>query len=110
MYQLERHHIVFRSQGGIDFPLNFIYLTPEQHKGNEGPHLNRKRDLQLKKDMQVELRIKLTKDHYTMKEIIEILGLNKKQAEKAFKRINQVDGQLKKEDIIFRLMGNRNYL
>ena len=29
----QRHHIVFRSQGGLDIPINFKYLCPEHHTG-----------------------------------------------------------------------------
>ena len=29
----QRHHIVFRSQGGLDIPMNFKYLCPEHHTG-----------------------------------------------------------------------------
>lgn len=33
----QRHHIVFRSQGGLDIPVNYKYLCPEHHTGNESP-------------------------------------------------------------------------
>ena len=35
---------------------------------------------------------------------------SEQNAEKVFKKISQVNGKYRKEDIIFRLMGNRNYL
>ena len=31
----ELHHIVFRSQGGLNFKLNLIPLSIEEHKGDE---------------------------------------------------------------------------
>ena len=37
----QRHHIVFRSQGGLDFKLNYKYLCPEHHTGNESPQKER---------------------------------------------------------------------
>ena len=52
---MHKHHIVFRSQGGLDFPLNIVQLSYEQHEGNNGPHRNREFDLQLKKHLQDEL-------------------------------------------------------
>ena len=48
----ELHHIVFRSQGGLNFKLNLIPLSIEEHKGDDGPHKNRKRDLELKQLLQ----------------------------------------------------------
>lgn len=30
---LEKHNIVFKSQGGIDFELNYKYLYSEDHRG-----------------------------------------------------------------------------
>ena len=40
---IHKHHIVFRSQGGLDFDLNMIELTQEEHEGNHGPHQSRAR-------------------------------------------------------------------
>ena len=39
----QRHHIVFRSQGGLDIPMNFKYLCPEHHTGKNNPHGSRGR-------------------------------------------------------------------
>ena len=52
IFGMHKHHIVFRSQGGLDFALNLIELTQEEHEGDDGPHKNRVRDLELKKRMQ----------------------------------------------------------
>lgn len=109
MQGYQKHHIVFRSQGGLDFTLNLIYLTPEEHIGDKGPHRNRERDLELKRNLQVTLLKLLTEDKYTLKEIIETLGLKRGQAEKAFKRVDCYDGAYKTEDIIRRLMGGKMY-
>ena len=62
---MEKHHVVFRSQGGLNFPLNLINLTVEEHRGNLGPHLNRKRDLQLKQQLQTSLVKILSNNYYT---------------------------------------------
>lgn len=84
---LEKHHIVFRSQGGLDFELNYKYLTPEQHKGDNGPHLNKKTDLKYKKELQEKLEKILDKNYYSIEELIELIGLKKRQAYKAFKKL-----------------------
>lgn len=107
---MEKHHIVFKSQGGLDFELNYKYLSSEDHRGNDGPHLNKKTDLKYKRELEATLRMKLFNDYYTLEELIEILGLNSRQANKAFKKVNQHEKGMKREDIIFRLMGNRFYL
>ena len=39
----EKHHIVFRSQGGCDFYYNIIELPTGLHKGRRGPHVQRNR-------------------------------------------------------------------
>ena len=51
----ERHHIVFKSQGGLDIDVNFIYLCPEHHRGPEGPHMCKKTDLMYKQIEQEKL-------------------------------------------------------
>ena len=106
---LERHHIVYKSQGGLDFELNYKRLSPEDHRGNYGPHLNRKVDLAYKIEMEAQLRKILTKEYYNIKELIDILGLKEKQANRAFRKLLKPDG-IEREAVIFRLMGNSFYL
>lgn len=55
IFGMHKHHIVFRSQGGLDFAMNLIELTQEEHEGDDGPHKNRVRDLELKKRLQNQL-------------------------------------------------------
>lgn len=105
---VERHHIVFRSQGGLDFPLNYKYLTPEQHRGPNGPYINRDTDLRYKKELQEKLFELLPNEYYTFTEVRKILGLKKSQ-EKHFKAVPKRAGYMAKEDIIRRLMGGRLY-
>ena len=38
---MHKHHIVFKSQGGLDFSLNLIRLRQEGHEGDKGPHRDR---------------------------------------------------------------------
>lgn len=109
MFGTERHHIVFRSQGGLDFDMNYIYLSPEDHRGNYGPHLCKQRDLILKQQLELDLRQALPAESYTVDELIQLLGLDGKQAHKAFKHLQGIGG-IQKEDAIFRLMGSRFYL
>lgn len=106
---IECHHRIFKSQGGLDYELNYVYLTSEEHKGNDGPHRNRETDLRYKKELQEALEGLLVKDYYTVEELVELLSLKQGQANKAFKRLISVDG-ISREDAIKRLLGGRFYL
>ena len=101
--------MIFKSQGGLDFELNYKYLSSENHRGHYGPHKNRKIDLIYKRELQQELENILTKDYYNIAELIELLGLREKQANRAFRKLLKVNG-IEREEVIFRLMGNRFYL
>lgn len=105
----EKHHIVFKSQGGLDFDLNYKELCFEDHKGNKGPHNCRKVDLKYKVELQRKLESLLDKEYYTEDEVRKLLGLNKKQADMIFKRFKVYSEGYKKDEIIRRLMGGRNY-
>lgn len=106
---LERHHIVYKSQGGLDFELNYKYLTPEQQRGNDGPHLCKKTDLKYKLELQGKLEKLLDKSHYQIDELIVILGLKKQQAKRAFRKLPVYRKGMSREDVIQRLMGGRLY-
>lgn len=107
---LEKHHIIFKSQGGLDFELNYKYLSSEDHRGNLGPHLNKKVDIIYKKELEQRLNEVLTKTHYTIEELISVLGLRDKQAYRAFRQVRKTHKGIKKEDVIKRLLGGRYYL
>ena len=106
---LEKHHIIFKSSGGLDFDLNYKYLTANNHRGNNGPHMNRETNLRYKRELEEKLRQLFTRESYLLSEVIELLGLDIKQAQKAFKRLESVDG-IEREDIIYKLLGDRYYL
>lgn len=106
---IEKHHIVFKSQGGLDFEMNYKYLTSEEHRGDNGPHKCRKTDLAYKKELQRKLQKALTQKYYSVRDLIEILDLKEKQANRAFRRIEGPKG-IKRKDAIKKLMGDRFYL
>lgn len=107
---LERHHIIFKSAGGLDFPLNYKYLSANDHRGDNSPHMNRKVDLRYKKELEQNLRAVLKDKHYYEVELIQLLELDSKQADKAFRHLRITSKGINTEDIIFRLMGGRFYL
>lgn len=105
----ERHHIVFKSQGGLDFELNFKYLCFEHHKGNKSPHCCREIDLKYKVELERKLKKLLDKEFYTEDEIRQLLGLKKKQADKIFRRFRIYPEGYSRDEILRRLMGGRLY-
>lgn len=105
----EKHHIIFKSQGGLDFPLNFKYLCFEDHKGNKGPHCCRKTDLSYKVELQRKLEVLLNKKYYTENEIRKLIGLNKKQADMIFRKFKIYPEGFSRNEILMRLMGGRLY-
>lgn len=105
----DKHHIVYRSQGGIEFPLNFRYLCSEHHRGNSGPHKNRRLDLEYKFDMQRKLEDILIKEFYSIEELVPLLNINKGMLKRLFKEYKMYDRGFRKADIIFRLMGRKKY-
>ena len=107
---LEKHHVIFKSAGGLDFPLNYKYLSAESHRGNNSPHMNREIDLQYKKELESSLRAILTELHYFESELIQLLELDSKQADKAFRHIRITSKGMNTEEVIKRLLGGRFYL
>jgi hypothetical protein len=105
----DKHHVVYRSQGGIEFPLNFRYLCSEHHRGVSGPHKCRRLDLEYKLHMQRKLQEILIKEMYTIDELVALLNINKGMIKRLFKEYKPKDKSFRKADIIFRLMGRKKY-
>ena len=105
----ERHHIVWRSQGGLEYPMNYKYLCKLHHRGHLGPHSSSVVDLKYKLELQNKLQEKLHKEYYTLKDIMFILHINKRNAKQAVKFCRLYKEGYKKEDIIEGLMGGKLY-
>ncbi|KHD35647.1 hypothetical protein NL50_12915 [Clostridium acetobutylicum] len=105
----ERHHIVYKSQGGLDFPLNYVYLCDEHHRGINGPHKDRKVDLQYKLKMQKSLESILTNEYYKIKDLIKLLQINQRQAKIMTRNFKLYKEGYRKRDIIKRIMGGTFY-
>lgn len=103
------HHIVHKNEGGLDFPLNYKYLCCEHHRGKQGPHRNERTDLEYKLELQYRLENILRKNFYSFEELIDLLNLNKTKVKKLFSSLRLCKEGYKKEDIIYRLMGNHKY-
>lgn len=105
----EKHHIIFKSEKGIEFTLNYIYLCSEHHRGKNGPHRNRKIDLTYKLQLQEKLGEILSKEYYSIDELTKLLELNNSQAKTIFKNFKSYKEGYRKTDIIKHLMGGRLY-
>jgi Translation elongation factors (GTPases) len=106
---MHKHHIVFRSQGGLDFDLNLIELTYEEHEGNNGPHRNWLVDRKYKLELQDKLCELFLDEEYTIEQIAKKLRKTTRYFEKHFRRVPSAAGLYKTEDIIRKLMGAKIY-
>lgn len=103
------HHIVHKSEGGLDIELNYKYLCGNHHRGKHGPHHDKKVDLLYKIELQKKLYSLLTKGFYFEKELGEILGLSNSASKRLTRKLQLFKEGYKKEDIIFMLMGGELY-
>ncbi|MGY0372035.1 HNH endonuclease [Clostridium sp. JNZ J1-5] len=105
----ERHHIVYKNQGGFDIPINYIYLCHYHHREENGPHKNRKIDLYYKMNMQNQIMNTLNKNYYNIEEIAKIFSFNPVQAKVLAGQVNKYKLGYKKLDIVKRIMGGKIY-
>lgn len=85
---MDRHHIVFRSHGGVNHRYNLISMPHGFHIGDRGPHRNRELDLKLKRMQQEQLfRIFGEKKLYTMDAIFSLIHPETKKDKKAIERM-----------------------
>lgn len=104
-----KHHIVFKSQGGYEFNLNYKYLCLEHHSGRFSPHKNNKINISYKLEMQEKLNDVLYEDYYYKDKIKELLELNNNTLKRLLSGLKLYKEGYKKQDIIFKLMGNKIY-
>lgn len=96
-----------RDKRGWDFPGNIIHLCLLCHMGDNGPHHCRAKALEYFRDVQLYLKLKLTEPHYTPDALSATIQLPLKQAYKVVRLLRPAGGGYRKEDIIYRLLGNR---
>lgn len=106
----EKHHIVYRSHGGLDIEVNYAWLCMWHHTyGPDAPHRNRETDLRLKLRMQRNLENMLWRETYRTHEIAEIIGIGRRTLARRMRAVPNVQGNYKREDIIKFLMGGKLY-
>lgn len=105
----DKHHIIYKSQGGLDYPLNYKYLCANHHRGREGPHKNIKVDLQYKLELQNKLQTILCNSYYTFDELIKLLNISKNLLKRLSKNLKLYKEGYKSSEIIYLLMGRKVY-
>ena len=103
------HHIVHKSEGGLDIDLNYKYLCEEHHRGKNGPHRSLEIDIKYKIEMQNKLYKILSKDFYSSKELSVILNASINIIKRITKNLKQYKEGFKKDDIIRSIMGGTLY-
>ncbi|AQR88658.1 HNH endonuclease [Clostridium saccharobutylicum] len=103
------HHIIHRSEGGLDIQLNYKYLCPYHHRGKYGPHHCKEVDLRYKLDLQNKLFDILKKDYYSFKELALQLNIPKNTLKRITKNLKLYKEGYKKSDVIFKIMGEKFY-
>ena len=103
------HHIVHRSEGGLDIDLNYKYLCEKHHRGKNGPHHTIETDIQYKLELQVKLYSLLPKEYYNFKELGQILQISLNALKRITKNIKLYKEGYKKETIILTIMGGILY-
>ncbi len=103
------HHIVHRSEGGFDIEINYKYLCEYHHRGKYGPHHSKEVDLRYKLDLQNKLFEILKKDYYSFKSLAIELNIPKNTLKRITKNLKLYKEGYKKEDIIFKIMGEKLY-
>lgn len=103
------HHIVHRSEGGLDIELNYKYLCPKHHRGKNGPHHSKEVDLKYKLELQNKLFSILKKEYYSFKEIASELNIPKNTLKRITKNLKIYKEGYRKIDIITQIMGGQLY-
>lgn len=103
------HHIIHRSEGGLDIELNYKYLCEEHHRGKDGPHHSIEIDLKYKLELQKMLFSILIKRFYTIKELSSTLNIPLNVIKRITKNLKLYKEGYKQDDIILSLMGGTLY-
>ena len=105
-----KHHIVFKSHGGLDYELNLKELTDEEHEGDNGPHKNRATDLLYKIDLQNKLQqLFQAEGLYTEEQVARALGRSVAYWRKHLRKVKRTVGLIRGEDLVQFLMGGKLY-
>ncbi len=105
----DRHHVIHKSEGGLDTPLNYICLCPEHHRGPMGPHQNPEVDLYYKLEIQKKIEETFSRKYYSAIEIRQISQISNSNLKKFMKTTRLHKEGYDRNDLIFFLMGGNLY-
>jgi hypothetical protein len=105
----DKHHIIHRCEGGLEFPLNYKYLCLEHHRGRRGPHRDAAVDMQYKLELQSKLEKLLCEEYYTKDRLAILLELKVNPLKRLLRDCRRYKEGYRSSDIIYRLMGRRVY-
>lgn len=101
----DKHHIIHKSEGGLETPLNLINLCEEHHRGFMGPHRDPDVDMRYKLGMQNNLEALFSSKYYSAMEIRSMSQLSNSSMKK-FMKTNRLHKEgYDRNDIIYFLMG-----
>lgn len=101
----DTHHIIHKDEGGLEYPLNRIFLCDEHHRGLYGPHRDPSVDMNYKKDLQMTLHELFPDSFYREEEIRERAKLSNSLLRTLLKTLKRDKEGYRTVDIIDFLMG-----
>jgi hypothetical protein len=106
------HHVVHRSKAKYmeHVPMNMKPLCLDHHTGNLGVHHHPEVDRKYKEELQLQFTLLLTKDYYTHTELKKILNISDNTVKAITKTLPRYKEGYKNTNLIFRMMGDENYL
>lgn len=105
----DKHHIIHRCEGGLDYSLNYKCLCQEHHRGKNGPHKSKDIDLKYKLELQRTLEELIQKEYYTLDKLSSMLELKPKTLKKLLSGYKLYKEGYRRDDIIYELMGKMLY-
>lgn len=106
----QRHHIIFRSQGGMNIELNYAYLCADHHTvRQDSVHKCRSFDLLLKIRLQRKLEELFRDPEYGVCKIAKLVGYDRRRLACRMKAVPKKCARYAREDIIRFFMGGRLY-
>lgn len=101
----EKHHIIHKDEGGLEYPLNVIYLCELHHRGRNGPHRDEKVDRAYKLNLQSSLKNRLVKSYYQEDELRNLLKLSRSLTRTLARTLKIHKEGFERDEIIDFLMG-----
>ncbi len=100
----DTHHIIHKDEGGLEYPLNRIYLCNEHHRGINGPHRDPEVDMKYKKELQMTLHELFPDSFYREEDIRKRAKLSNSLLRTLVKTLKRDKEGFRKVDIIDFLM------